>query len=190
MSWLKNSHYEEQLIAATSKTSPPGYLQNFSSRLPPKFKLIAKFVHTNKKPNKTKCALYVSSKYLPASMSLLEWINLDKDFSILKNYRKGSNPFFIPSTLKKSMWASLSFNGSWDKDPIDLTISIVTPSHIIYCLMRDINIIPTNNRSTRKRCGIFSKLMVKLPEQRCLWRCSGVFIVNFERISHHFTLNK
>ena len=165
-------------------------MRNSSQRLPPKLKLIAKFVHTNKKPNKTKCAFYVSSKYLAASMSLLEWIKLDKDFSILKNYRKGSNPFFIPSTLKKSMWASLSFNGSWDKDPIDLTISIVTPSHIIYCLMRDINIIPTNNRSTRKRCGIFSKLIVKLPEQRRLWRCSGVFIVNFERISHHFTLNK
>ena len=87
-------------------------MRNSSQRLPPKLKLIAKFVHTNKKPNKTKCAFYVSSKYLAANMSLLEWIKLDKDFSILKNYRKGSNSFFIPSTLKKSMWASLSFNGS------------------------------------------------------------------------------
>ena len=40
-----------------------------------------------------------------------------------------------------------------------------------------------NNRSTRTRCEIWSKLTIKTPEQR-QWRCSGVFIVNFEHISH------
>ena len=40
-----------------------------------------------------------------------------------------------------------------------------------------------NNRSTRARCSICSKLEIKTPEQR-QWRRSGVFIVNFEHISH------
>ena len=40
-----------------------------------------------------------------------------------------------------------------------------------------------NNRNTRTRCEIYSKLTIKTPE-RCLWRRSGVFIVNFEHISH------
>ena len=39
-----------------------------------------------------------------------------------------------------------------------------------------------NNKNTRKRCEISSKLTLKIPEQ-LRWHC-GVFIVNFERISH------
>ena len=38
-----------------------------------------------------------------------------------------------------------------------------------------------NNRNTRTRCEICSKLTIKKPEQ-CHWRCSGLFIVNFEHI--------
>ena len=40
-----------------------------------------------------------------------------------------------------------------------------------------------NNRNTRKRCEICSKLTIKAPEWR-RWRRSGVFIVNFEHVSH------
>ena len=39
-----------------------------------------------------------------------------------------------------------------------------------------------NNRNTRARCEICSKLTIKTPEQR-LCSCSGSFIVNFEQIS-------
>ena len=39
------------------------------------------------------------------------------------------------------------------------------------------------NRNTRARCEICSKLTIKTPEGRH-WRCSGVFIVKFENISH------
>ena len=42
-----------------------------------------------------------------------------------------------------------------------------------------------NNRNARKRCEIFSKLTIKLPEP-CQWRRFGVFIVNFEHILHLF----
>ena len=40
-----------------------------------------------------------------------------------------------------------------------------------------------NNRSTRTRCEVCSKLTIKTPE-RCHCRRSGVFIVNLEHISH------
>ena len=44
-------------------------------------------------------------------------------------------------------------------------------------------IFKVNNRNTRTKRKICSKLTIETPEQRH-WRCSGVFIVNFE----HFTL--
>ena len=40
-----------------------------------------------------------------------------------------------------------------------------------------------NNRNTRTRCEMCSKLTIKTPERR-QWHRSGVFIVNFEHISH------
>ena len=40
-----------------------------------------------------------------------------------------------------------------------------------------------NNRNTRTRCEICSKLTIKTPE-RYQWCPSGVFIVNLEHISH------
>ena len=40
-----------------------------------------------------------------------------------------------------------------------------------------------NNGNARTRCEIYSKLTIKTPERRH-WRRSGVFIVNFEYISH------
>ena len=43
--------------------------------------------------------------------------------------------------------------------------------------------LKVNNRDTRKICEICSKLTIKTPE-RCHCRCSGVFIVNFQHISH------
>ena len=42
-----------------------------------------------------------------------------------------------------------------------------------------------NNKNTRARCEICSKLSIKIPE-RCHWRRSGVSIVHFEHISHCF----
>ena len=45
-----------------------------------------------------------------------------------------------------------------------------------------IYLLKVNNRNTRVRCGICSKLIIKTPERRH-WYRSGVFIVNFEHIS-------
>ena len=46
-----------------------------------------------------------------------------------------------------------------------------------------IYLLKLSNRNTRARCEICSKLTIKTPE-RHQWHRSGVFIVNFEHISH------
>ena len=43
--------------------------------------------------------------------------------------------------------------------------------------------LKVNNKDTRKRSEICSKLTIRKPERRH-WPCSGFFIVNFEHISH------
>ena len=45
-----------------------------------------------------------------------------------------------------------------------------------------IYLLKVNNRNTRTRCEICSKLTIKIPERR-QWRLSGVFIFNFEHVS-------
>ena len=45
------------------------------------------------------------------------------------------------------------------------------------------NMFKINNRNTRTRCEICSKLTIKTPERRH-WHRSAVFTVNFEHISH------
>ena len=46
-------------------------------------------------------------------------------------------------------------------------------------------LLKVNNRNTRERCEIYSKLIIKTLEQHQRRR-SGIFIVNFEHISHLF----
>ena len=44
-------------------------------------------------------------------------------------------------------------------------------------------LLKVNKRNTRTRCEIWSKLTIKIPE-RCHWSRFGIFIINFEHISH------
>ena len=39
-----------------------------------------------------------------------------------------------------------------------------------------------NNRNTRTRCEVWSKLIIKTPKRRYFTPCSSVFIVNFEQV--------
>ena len=50
-----------------------------------------------------------------------------------------------------------------------------------------IYLLKFNNRSTRRKFEICSKLTIKTPQRR-QWRRSGVFIVNFEHTSHFVLL--
>ena len=53
----------------------------------------------------------------------------------------------------------------------------------IKCIPSGHLLAQSKNRSTRTRCELCSKITIKTPEQ-LHWRRSGVFIVNFEHISH------
>ena len=44
-------------------------------------------------------------------------------------------------------------------------------------------LLKVSNRNTIRRCAICTKLTIK-PSERCQWCRSGVFVVNFEQISH------
>ena len=46
-----------------------------------------------------------------------------------------------------------------------------------------IYLLKFSDRNTRTKWEICSKLTIKMSERR-QWRCSAVFIVNFERILH------
>ena len=51
----------------------------------------------------------------------------------------------------------------------------------------NICLFKVNNRNTRKRFEICSKLTIKTPEQR-QWCRSGIFIINFAHISYLFLM--
>ena len=54
-----------------------------------------------------------------------------------------------------------------------------------YWFPANIYLCKVNNKNTRKKCEICSKLTIKRPQRR-QWRRSGVFIDNFEHISYFF----
>ena len=67
---------------------------------------------------------------------------------------------------------------------------------LIQCCPANIYLFKVTNKTIEKRCKICSKLTIKTPK-RPHGRCSGVFIINFELVSHIFhpvfllmTLNK
>ena len=55
--------------------------------------------------------------------------------------------------------------------------------YIAFLISAGIYLLIVNKRNTRTRCEICSKLTIKIPERRHLCRF-GIFIVNFEHISH------
>ena len=68
----------------------------------------------------------------------------------------------------------VSINDTWVEIQLALT-----------CFPNNIYFLKVRNRNTRKRSEVCSKLTIKTLERQ-QWRRSGVFIVNFEHISHLF----
>ena len=64
---------------------------------------------------------------------------------------------------------------------------LLNPTATLTCSMfpANMNLLKVNKRNTRKMCELCSKLTIKTPEQ-LQWRRFGVFLVNFEHISHLF----
>ena len=79
-------------------------------------------------------------------------------FKMTANNDKGSN-------FEMQSFESLKYSITETSDPVGIYL------------------LKVNNRNTRTRFEICSKLTIKTPEQRH-WRHFGIFIVNFEDISH------
>ena len=102
----------------------------------------------------------------------------------VKNMKGGS---YYPNNIDGLEKLSVS-----EEINIFIVIFIITTSKPLLVLSGNIYLFKVNSRNTRKNFEICSNLSVKASE----WRRSGVFIVNFEHISHLFlvflllTLNK
>ena len=92
----------------------------------------------------------------------------DKNCSI--TYTSFSSTLNKESTLHFTLSLDRSYEHSYE---ITFFIKSSNPAGIY--------LFKVNNRNTRTRCKICSKLTIKIPEQRH-WRRSGIFIVNFEHI--------
>ena len=98
--------------------------------------------------------------------------------------------FRVEKTLNLKSKRSRTFYGSWKYLTTNLIHfiywSLYIPSIPFFCVFPgNIYLFKVNNRNAR--CKICLKLTIKTPERRH-WRISGVFIVNFEHISHLFLL--
>ena len=78
--------------------------------------------------------------------------------------------------MKMRLWKSNSLNRFVTDIYFIVTKFCYSPAGIY--------LLKVNKRNTRTRCEKCSELTVKIPERRH-WRRSGIFIVNFEHISHY-----
>ena len=90
-------------------------------------------------------------------------------------------------TFCKTILANLSILDACKSPGHDSEIILFSLSLLTRKVYSPANIYPfkVNNKNTTKKCQICSKLTIKIPDQRQRRR-SGVFIVNFEYISHLF----
>ena len=97
----------------------------------------------------------------------------NKQTQSLSNYILNSKNFVIILISVKIFYVLL--RSIWESTTLPCMDYTTTDPAGIY-------LFKVNNRNTRTRREICSKLTIKTPEQ-CHWLCSGVFIVNFEHIS-------
>ena len=99
-----------------------------------------------------------------------------------------SLPHFLHDLLKKNncltVWLPLiiGFRNYSQILLVYLTLSPKTPRKRKHFYPTNVDSFKFNNRTSRKRYEICSKLTIKTVEL-CQWRRSGVFIVHFERLN-------
>ena len=99
----------------------------------------------------------------------------------LSNTQVRKNVSSFKNFSKEKEGASLIRNLTIER--VDIFVSVIQ----LKTIPSNIYLFKVNKSYFRKRCELCSKLIIKTPKRR-QWRCSGVFIVNFEHISHFFLL--
>ena len=112
--------------------------------------------------------------YGPKNSGLLHYFArfTGKSFSGMERSPKSIQENVVPfcfSREKQSLQANIEIQDNWVDNPASIYL------------------LKVNNRKTRTRCEIFSKLIIKTPEWRQCRR-SGGFIVNIENISYFFVV--
>ena len=110
---------------------------------------------------------------------IIKDIQKDKQFIVLSNLISNARYSFILSASTSA--------GTGETEEIEFDFSKgkflkISPANIF---LFKISKKKKKKKNARKRCKICSKLTIRIPELP-LGRCSGVFIVNFECISHLF----
>ena len=113
-----------------------------------------------------------------------------ENFSI---FTEGGYKYGLKGTLAQVFLKNKYFQTSLFQGRVYMAALRLFQDHIvIYCCQYfyyntsipvGIYLLKVNNRNTRTRREICSKLTIKTPERRH-WRRPGVFIVNFEHLSH------
>ena len=109
------------------------------------------------------------------------------------------NAFQYFETMHRNKWEQwMDTLEHWKINTLELYMKTTLQSYYLICHthllpilllywltkhLADMYLLRVNNRNTKTRCEICSKLTIKTPE-RCCWHRSSVFIVNFEDISH------
>ena len=116
----------------------------------------------------------LSLYYLTCLQSELEWKQISEGFNRKWNFPHCQGAIDGTHVV---MQTPVKFGSSFFNDKKTFT-------RLINCLWHsppDVFIFKVNNRNTRTRCEICSKLTLKTPDRR-QWRRSDVSIVNFEHI--------
>ena len=119
------------------------------------------------------------------TLSLISWIFWRVKCGVKKNYLD----WFLPKLGPVKMFKV--YNKRLEKRSRMLLSYFCCWHWTCICQLRGDTCVFSENfrkvkrKNTRKRYEICSLLTLKTPEQ-CQWRCSSVFIANFEHVSHFF----
>ena len=117
--------------------------------------------------------------------------NIIYDHYFLRKFRKCQSSSIFSNVqannIQLSKWTNVNSQSPWNKQnefsercQIWFRASLKA---IPFTIPAGNYMFKVNNRNTRTRCEICSKLTIKIPE-RCHWRRSGILIANFGHILH------
>ena len=99
----------------------------------------------------------------------------------VKQYSKMYSKFSFQCNVNKHFWKREDFPKAFALSPPEGN----NKGHNMNTQTTGIYLLKVNYRNNRARYETYSKLTIKTPEWR-QWHRSGVFILNFEHISHLF----
>ena len=134
-----------------------------------------------------KCEIWENAKLLTSAVNQ-KLKNVDSKLSAsVKEIVGGYSCDIANENCKKNNCTQCSSLTITDSDFEDSSSSSFNSEDLSSANRANINLFKVSNKRIKKRCEICWKLTIKTAEWR-QWRHSGVFIVEFQHISHLFLL--